>query len=241
MRITPCESWPRRFARTSSVAIHPASPAGTPRATKTSRVTCSSLAGSIVGIRGLRLGDLDHAAPRPLDPVGGGQPEGRGPRAGRGPDLREPHEVPTTEGREGNRAPGSGSPSGARPPCAFGGAGPGGSAQPATIGEPMPKIESEKPRLGISACLLGERVRYDGGDKRDPFLTATLGPFVEWVPVCPESRSASACPARRLGLDGYVLKRASPSCGAFRVLVYRSEEHTSELQSRLHLVCRLLL
>ncbi|OLC38077.1 MAG: hypothetical protein AUH81_04690 [Candidatus Rokubacteria bacterium 13_1_40CM_4_69_5] len=87
----------------------------------------------------------------------------------------------------------------------------------------MPKIESEKPRLGISACLLGERVRYDGGNKRDPFLTATLGPFVEWVPVCPESRSASACPARRLGLDGYVLKRASPSCGAFRVLVYHAD------------------
>src|SRR3989442_15667531 len=100
MRITPCESWPRRFARTSSVAIHPASPAGTPRATKTSRVTCSSLAGSIVGIRGLRLGDLDHAAPRHLDQVGGDQPEERVRRAGRGPDLGVPHEVLIDEGRE---------------------------------------------------------------------------------------------------------------------------------------------
>ena len=37
-------------------------------------------------------------------------------------------------------------------------------------------------RLGVSACLLGERVRYDGGHKRDAFLTEVLGPHVEWVP-----------------------------------------------------------
>jgi uncharacterized protein YbgA (DUF1722 family)/uncharacterized protein YbbK (DUF523 family) len=41
-------------------------------------------------------------------------------------------------------------------------------------------------RVGISACLLGREVRWDGGHKRDRFLTDTLGPFVEWVPVCPE-------------------------------------------------------
>jgi uncharacterized protein YbgA (DUF1722 family)/uncharacterized protein YbbK (DUF523 family) len=41
-------------------------------------------------------------------------------------------------------------------------------------------------RIGVSSCLLGRRVRYDGGHKRDPFLTDLLGPFVEWVPVCPE-------------------------------------------------------
>jgi uncharacterized protein YbgA (DUF1722 family)/uncharacterized protein YbbK (DUF523 family) len=41
-------------------------------------------------------------------------------------------------------------------------------------------------RVGISACLLGEAVRYDGGDKRDDALLAALGPMVEWVPVCPE-------------------------------------------------------
>ncbi|HXV80905.1 MAG TPA: DUF523 and DUF1722 domain-containing protein, partial [Candidatus Binatia bacterium] len=43
-----------------------------------------------------------------------------------------------------------------------------------------------KPRLGISACLLGQKVRYDGGHKRDPLLTETLGLHVEWIPVCPE-------------------------------------------------------
>jgi uncharacterized protein YbbK (DUF523 family)/uncharacterized protein YbgA (DUF1722 family) len=41
-------------------------------------------------------------------------------------------------------------------------------------------------RVGVSACLLGEEVRYDGGHKRDPFLTDMLGHYVEWVPVCPE-------------------------------------------------------
>jgi uncharacterized protein YbbK (DUF523 family)/uncharacterized protein YbgA (DUF1722 family) len=44
----------------------------------------------------------------------------------------------------------------------------------------------QRPRVGISACLLGERVRYDGGHKRDRFLSETLSRYVEWVPVCPE-------------------------------------------------------
>ena len=41
-------------------------------------------------------------------------------------------------------------------------------------------------RIGISRCLLGERVRYDGGHKHDHFLTDTLGRYFQWVPVCPE-------------------------------------------------------
>src|SRR5688572_23598824 len=41
-------------------------------------------------------------------------------------------------------------------------------------------------RVGISACLLGDEVRFDGGHKRHAFLTETLGRFVEWVRVCPE-------------------------------------------------------
>ena len=44
----------------------------------------------------------------------------------------------------------------------------------------------ERIRLGVSACLLGEEVRYDGGHKRDRFLTDVLAPYVQWVPVCPE-------------------------------------------------------
>lgn len=41
-------------------------------------------------------------------------------------------------------------------------------------------------RLGISSCLIGERVRWNGAHKLDRFLTDTLGKFVEYVPVCPE-------------------------------------------------------
>jgi uncharacterized protein YbgA (DUF1722 family)/uncharacterized protein YbbK (DUF523 family) len=41
-------------------------------------------------------------------------------------------------------------------------------------------------RIGISMCLLGEKVRFDGGHKRDGFLVDTFGHYVEWLPVCPE-------------------------------------------------------
>ena len=55
-------------------------------------------------------------------------------------------------------------------------------------------------RLGISACLLGERVRFDGGHKRDPFLVESLGQFVEWVPVCPEVESGLNAPREAMRL-----------------------------------------
>jgi len=50
----------------------------------------------------------------------------------------------------------------------------------------MAAHETPTLRVGISACLLGERVRYDGGHKRDAFLADVLGQHVEWVAVCPE-------------------------------------------------------
>ena len=104
-------------------------------------------------------------------------------------------------------------------------------------------------------------MRYDGGDKRDPFPAVVVGPFVEWVPVCPEVEIGLGVPRdtlrlvgdgrgprlvvqrtgeditermRRfaadrvseleaLGLDGYVLKRASPSCGLLRVRIHPAQ------------------
>src|SRR5439155_968932 len=57
-------------------------------------------------------------------------------------------------------------------------------------------------RLGISACLLGHEVRYDGGHKRDPFLAETLGRFVEWVPVCPEVELGLGVPREPIRLEG---------------------------------------
>ena len=55
-------------------------------------------------------------------------------------------------------------------------------------------------RLGISSCLLGEAVRYDGGHKRDPFLVQTLRPMVEWVPVCPEVELGLGTPRETIRL-----------------------------------------
>ena len=55
-------------------------------------------------------------------------------------------------------------------------------------------------RIGISSCLLGEEVRFDGGHKRDAFLTETLAPFVEWVRVCPEVEVGMGVPRETLRL-----------------------------------------
>jgi uncharacterized protein YbgA (DUF1722 family)/uncharacterized protein YbbK (DUF523 family) len=60
----------------------------------------------------------------------------------------------------------------------------------------------KKIKLGISSCLLGETVRYDGGHKLDHFLKDTLGKFVEWVPVCPEVESGLPVPREAMRLVG---------------------------------------
>ena len=57
-------------------------------------------------------------------------------------------------------------------------------------------------RLGISHCLLGEKVRFDGGHKRDDFLTEVLGRYVEWVPVCPEVEARLGTPREAMRLVG---------------------------------------
>ena len=44
---------------------------------------------------------------------------------------------------------------------------------------------SGRPRLGVSSCLLGEPVRFNGGHSRNRFLTDELSPYVDWVPYCP--------------------------------------------------------
>jgi len=114
-------------------------------------------------------------------------------------------------------------------------------------------------RLGASACLLGDSVRFDGGHARDRFVTDTLGRWFEWVKVCPEAEVGMGTPRpairlvdvdgeqrliapstgadftdrmeayagprvdqlRELDLDGFVLKKNSPSCGLERIRVYR--------------------
>ncbi len=61
-----------------------------------------------------------------------------------------------------------------------------------------------KIRLGISACLLGQPVRYDGGHKHDRFITETLGQYVEFVPVCPEVECGLSIPREAMRLVGEI-------------------------------------
>jgi uncharacterized protein YbgA (DUF1722 family)/uncharacterized protein YbbK (DUF523 family) len=61
---------------------------------------------------------------------------------------------------------------------------------------------TDRVKILVSACLLGEKVRYDGGHKRDLFLNETLGPFVEWVRVCPEVDCGLPVPREAMRLVG---------------------------------------
>ncbi len=70
-----------------------------------------------------------------------------------------------------------------------------------------PNIQLNDPlriRLGISTCLLGEKVRFDAGHKRDRFLTDVLGEYFEWVPVCPELEVGMGVPREAVRLVGTV-------------------------------------
>jgi uncharacterized protein YbgA (DUF1722 family)/uncharacterized protein YbbK (DUF523 family) len=63
-------------------------------------------------------------------------------------------------------------------------------------------VADETIKIGISSCLLGYKVRYDGGHKKDHFLTDTLGQYFEYVPVCPEVEYGFGIPREALRLVG---------------------------------------
>jgi len=60
----------------------------------------------------------------------------------------------------------------------------------------------QKIHIGISTCLLGENVRYNGGHSLDRFLRDTLGKYVEYVPVCPEVECGFGIPRETFRLMG---------------------------------------
>lgn len=60
----------------------------------------------------------------------------------------------------------------------------------------------KKIRIGISSCLLGNPVRYDGGHQHDPFISQTLGCFCEFVAVCPEAECGLGVPRETMRLVG---------------------------------------
>jgi uncharacterized protein YbgA (DUF1722 family)/uncharacterized protein YbbK (DUF523 family) len=57
-------------------------------------------------------------------------------------------------------------------------------------------------RVGVSSCLLGEKVRYDGAHKQDCFITGTLGKYFIFVPVCPEVGCGMSTPREAMRLEG---------------------------------------
>jgi uncharacterized protein YbbK (DUF523 family) len=78
---------------------------------------------------------------------------------------------------------------------------------PEQTGEPdrtgnQEETAMEKIRIGVSACLLGQNVRYDGGHRHDRYITDTLGRWFEWVPVCPEVEYGLPVPREAMRLVG---------------------------------------
>lgn len=61
-------------------------------------------------------------------------------------------------------------------------------------------LRDDRPAVGISSCLLGEAVRYDGGHKRDSFLADRLARFVDYVPRCPEAAIGLGVPREPIRL-----------------------------------------
>ena len=83
-------------------------------------------------------------------------------------------------------------------------------------------MAGENIKIGISSCLLGEKVRFDGGHKLDHYLKETLGPFVEWVPVCPEVECGLPIPREAMHLVG--------DPGSPRLLTVRTgKDHTERM------------
>jgi uncharacterized protein YbgA (DUF1722 family)/uncharacterized protein YbbK (DUF523 family) len=117
-----------------------------------------------------------------------------------------------------------------------------------------------KPRIGVSSCLLGEQVRFDGGHKRHRFLADVLGRYVDWVPFCPEVAIGLRTPRETLKLtddgrlinrsrtadhtaamaalplpsdiDGYVFKAKSPSCGIHGIPRYSGHDRPADRHGR---------
>jgi uncharacterized protein YbgA (DUF1722 family)/uncharacterized protein YbbK (DUF523 family) len=85
-------------------------------------------------------------------------------------------------------------------------------------------------KLGISTCLLGENVRYDGGHKLDRYLTNVVGPFVDWVPVCPEVECGLSVPREAMRLVGHP---DNPRLVTVRSTVDHTERMQSWIQRRL--------
>ena len=78
-------------------------------------------------------------------------------------------------------------------------------------------------RIGISSCLLGDEVRFDGGHKRDASLLEALDPYVDWVRVCPEVELG-------LGVPREPVRLVSAPGGLRMIAVHTAVDHTVPMQ-----------
>jgi uncharacterized protein YbbK (DUF523 family) len=86
------------------------------------------------------------------------------------------------------------------------------------------------PRIGISRCLLGDEVRYDGGHKREDTLVSELSRLVEWVPVCPEMEVGMGVPREPIQLVASVDGVRSESTRVRMVGVLSGEDWTVRME-----------
>lgn len=82
--------------------------------------------------------------------------------------------------------------------------------------------KSQKPTIGISACLLGQPVRYNGNDKRDDFIVDKLGKYFDWLSVCPEVEMGLGVPRESMRL---ISRR-----GEIALVTTKGLDHTSGMR-----------
>ncbi len=89
--------------------------------------------------------------------------------------------------------------------------------------------------LGVSQCLLGDQVRYDGSHKRNRFLTEVLSQYVDYRPVCPEVAIGMGIPRKPIRLvasDGETRVKGvtNPDLDVTDLLVAEAEAASVQLQ-----------
>lgn len=92
----------------------------------------------------------------------------------------------------------------------------------------------ESIRIGISSCLLGEEVRFDGGHKHDRYITGILADHFEWVPVCPEVEIGLGTPRETIRLidhgDGVELRTTKSDVDLTAKMDTYAEKRARELE-----------
>jgi len=91
---------------------------------------------------------------------------------------------------------------------------------------------SEPVRIGVSACLLGTAVRFNGGHQRSNYVAESLSQFVQYVPVCPEVEIGLGTPREAIRL------KRSDGGGPLQLIGSRTgSDHTEAMQQ--YSICKL--